>query len=155
MSQGDSSQVLDQNGKPYNRLALVFTMLIGTFSNFITTTMLTTAFPSLMKSFNISATTVQWLTTGFMLVMGITMPITGFFIKRFDSRKLYLSSAAIFLMGTIICFFANSFITILIGRLVQAIGVGITAPVYQTIMASIYPPNKRGTAMGMAGLVIG
>lgn len=104
MSQGDSSQVLDQNGKPYNRLALVFTMLIGTFSNFITTTMLTTAFPSLMKSFNISATTVQWLTTGFMLVMGITMPITGFFIKRFDSRKLYLSSAAIFLMGTIICF---------------------------------------------------
>ncbi|GAW63041.1 major facilitator superfamily transporter [Ligilactobacillus acidipiscis] len=84
MSQGESNQVLDQNGKPYNRLALVSTLLVGTFSTFITSTMLTTAFPSLMRSFNITANTVQWLTTGFMLVMGITMPITGFFIKRFD-----------------------------------------------------------------------
>lgn len=155
MSQGSAEQVVDQNGKPYQRLPLVFTMLIGTFSTFITSTMLTTAFPSLMASFKISATTVQWLTTGFMLVMGITMPISGFFIKRFDSRKLYLSAVAIFLSGTIVCFFAKTFSVILIGRLIQAAGVGITAPVYQTIMASIYPPNKRGTAMGMAGLVIG
>ncbi len=155
MIQGESNQVLDQNGKPYNRLALVSTLLVGTFSTFITSTMLTTAFPSLMRSFNITANTVQWLTTGFMLVMGITMPITGFFIKRFDSRKLYLTAVAIFLTGTIICFFAHTFAVILVGRLVQATGVGITAPVYQTIMASIYPPNKRGSAMGMAGLVIG
>ncbi len=153
--QDKSGQVVDQNGKPYNRLALVFTMLIGTFSTFITTTMLTTAFPTLMHSFHISANSVQWLTTGFMLVMGITMPITGFFLQRFDSRKLYLSAVAIFLSGTIVCFFANTFTVILIGRLIQASGVGITAPVYQTIMASIYPPNKRGTAMGSAGLVIG
>lgn len=73
-------QPLDQNGRPYNRLALVFTLLIGTFSTFLTSTMLTTAFPTLMKSFNISATTVQWLTTGFMLMMGIVIPITGFFL---------------------------------------------------------------------------
>ena len=155
MSIEDSNQVVDQNGKPYKRLPLVFTMLIGTFSTFMTSTMLTTAFPSLMVSFKISANTVQWLTTGFMLVMGITMPISGFFIKRFDSRKLYLSAVAIFLTGTIVCFFAQTFSVILVGRLIQAAGVGITAPVYQTIMASIYPPSKRGSAMGMAGLVIG
>lgn len=155
MSIEDSNQVVDQNGKPYHRLPLVFTMLIGTFSTFMTSTMLTTAFPSLMVSFKISANTVQWLTTGFMLVMGITMPISGFFIKRFDSRKLYLSAVAIFLTGTIVCFCAQNFSVILVGRLIQAAGVGITAPVYQTIMASIYPPSKRGSAMGMAGLVIG
>ena len=155
MSIEDSNQVVDQNGKPYHRLPLVFTMLIGTFSTFMTSTMLTTALPSLMVSFKISANTVQWLTTGFMLVMGITMPISGFFIKRFDSRKLYLSAVAIFLTGTIVCFCAQNFSVILVGRLIQAAGVGITAPVYQTIMASIYPPSKRGSAMGMAGLVIG
>ncbi|GBG93770.1 major facilitator superfamily transporter [Ligilactobacillus salitolerans] len=154
-AQGKSEQVLDQNGKPYNRLLLVLTMLVGTFSTFMTSTMLTTAFPTLMSSFKISANTVQWLTTGFMLVMGITMPISGFFIRRFDSKKLYLSAVAIFLTGTIICFFAQDFAVILAGRLIQAAGVGITAPVYQTIMASIYPPNKRGTAMGTAGIVIG
>lgn len=74
-----SGQPVDQNGRPYNRIALVLTMLIGTFSTFLTSTMLTTAFPTLMTSFHINANTVQWLTTGFMLVMGIVIPITGFF----------------------------------------------------------------------------
>ncbi len=90
------AQPVDQNGRPYNRIALVFTMLVGTFSTFLTSTMLTTAFPTLMKSFSISANTVQWLTTGFMLMMGITIPITGFFLQRFDSGKLYLAAIIIF-----------------------------------------------------------
>lgn len=151
----ESNRPLDQNGKPYNRLALVFTLLVGTFSTFITSTMLTTAFPTLMRSFNISADTVQWLTTGFMLMMGITIPITGFFLRRFDSRKLYLSAMMIFFIGTIACYFSHTFFEILAGRLIQAIGVGIASPVYQTIMTSIFPPSKRGAAMGSAGLVIG
>lgn len=150
-----TDQPVDQYGKPYNRLALVFTLLIGTFSTFLTSTMLTTAFPTLMRSFNISATTVQWLTTGFMLMMGIVIPITGFFLQRFDSRKLYLAAIVIFFLGTVICYFAQSFWIILVGRLVEAAGVGITSPVYQTIMTSIFPPSKRGAAMGSAGIVVG
>ncbi|MBU7553988.1 multidrug efflux MFS transporter [Pediococcus ethanolidurans] len=146
---------VDQNGRPYNRLLLVFTLLIGTFSTFLTSTMLTTAFPTLMKSFSISANTVQWLTTGFMLMMGIVIPITGFFLQRFDSRKLYLSAIVIFFVGTIVCYFAQNFWTILAGRLIEAAGVGITSPVYQTIMTSIFPPAKRGAAMGSAGIVVG
>lgn len=151
----NSGQPLDQNGRPYNRLALVFTLLVGTFSTFLTSTMLTTAFPTLMKSFNITANTVQWLTTGFMLMMGITIPITGFFLRRFNTRNLYLGAMVIFLIGTIACYFASSFYQILAGRLIMAIGVGVASPVYQTIMTSIFPPSQRGAAMGTAGLVIG
>lgn len=150
-----SNHPVDQLGRPYNRLILVFTMLVGTFSTFLTSTMLTTAFPTLMRSFSISANTVQWLTTGFMLMMGIVIPITGFFLQRFDSRKLYLSAIFIFSIGTLLCFFAKDFWEILAGRLIQGAGVGITAPVYQTIMTSIFPPSKRGAAMGTAGMVIG
>ncbi|WP_225364835.1 MDR family MFS transporter [Secundilactobacillus silagincola] len=142
-------------GRPYNRLILVFTMLVGTFSTFLTSTMLTTALPTLMKSFSISANTVQWLTTGFMLMMGIIIPITGFFLQRFDSRKLYLSAILIFGIGTLLCLSATNFWMILAGRLIQGAGVGITAPVYQTIMTSIFPPSKRGAAMGTAGMVVG
>ncbi|MCH5462427.1 multidrug efflux MFS transporter [Lactobacillus sp. LC28-10] len=142
-------------GRPYNRIILVFTMLVGTFCTFLTSTMLTTALPTLMSSFNISANTVQWLTTGFMLMMGIVIPITGFFLQRFDSRKLYLSAIVIFGIGTLMCLVATNFWMILAGRLIQGAGVGITAPVYQTIMTSIFPPSKRGAAMGTAGMVIG
>ncbi|WP_412989680.1 MDR family MFS transporter [Pediococcus siamensis] len=154
-STNSEDRPVDQNGRPYNRLLLVFTLLIGTFSTFLTSTMLTTAFPTLMKSFSISANTVQWLTTGFMLMMGIVIPITGFFLQRFDSRKLYLSAIVIFFVGTIVCYFSQSFWSIFTGRLIQAAGVGITSPVYQTIMTSIFPPSKRGAAMGSAGIVVG
>ncbi|GEK29427.1 MDR family MFS transporter [Furfurilactobacillus siliginis] len=156
MSESSTSfKVVDANGKPFNRLALVITMLIGTFSTFIVQTTLTTAFPTLMRTFNIDADAVQWLTTGFMLVMGITIPISAFLLQRFSSKSLYLMAMVIFFIGTFICMIAPTFGILLTGRLIEAVAVGITAPTFQTTMLTIFPPEKRGSAMGLAGIVIG
>lgn len=148
---------LDIHGKPYNRTVLVLVLLIGTFCTVLNQTILSTAFPTLMKAFDVSTSAVQWLTTGFLLVNGIMIPISAWLINRFNSKVLYMSAMTVFLIGTIICYIAptSSFATLLIGRLVQAAGVGISMPILQTIMLTIFPPEKRGTAMGMAGIVIG
>ena len=150
-----NNQTVDIYGKPYNRSLLVVVLLIGTFCTVLNQTLLTTAFPALMKAFDISASSVQWLTTGFLLVNGIMIPIRAWLINKFSSKKLYLSAMTIFLIGTITCFVAPNFSTLLIGRLIQAAGVGISMPLLQNIMLSIFPPEKRGSAMGMAGIVIG
>ena len=150
-----TSRPLDIYGKPYNRSLLVMVLLIGTFCTVLNQTLLTTAFPTLMDAFDISASDVQWLTTGFLLVNGIMIPITAWLINKFSSRSLYLTAMSIFLAGTIACFAAPNFSTLLIGRLVQAAGVGISMPLLQNIMLSIFPPEKRGSAMGMSGIVIG
>lgn len=60
-----------------------------------------------------------------------------------------------FLLGTVIAFVANSFEMLLIGRLVQALGVGVTMPLLQNIMLTIFPPAQRGRAMGLSGIAIG
>lgn len=150
-----TSRPLDIYGKPYNRSLLVMVLLIGTFCTVLNQTLLTTAFPTLMDAFDISASDVQWLTTGFLLVNGIMIPITAWLINKFSSRNLYLTAMSIFLAGTIACSAAPNFSTLLIGRLVQAAGVGISMPLLQNIMLSIFPPEKRGSAMGMSGIVIG
>ncbi|MDU6522583.1 MDR family MFS transporter [Enterococcus devriesei] len=150
-----NNQTVDIYGKPYNRSLLVVVLLIGTFCTVLNQTLLTTAFPALMKAFDISASSVQWLTTGFLLVNGIMIPISAWLINKFSSKRLYLTAMSIFLIGTITCFVAPNFSTLLIGRLVQAAGVGISMPLLQNIMLSIFPPEKRGSAMGMAGIVIG
>ena len=150
-----NTQTVDIYGKPYNRSLLVVVLLIGTFCTVLNQTLLTTAFPALMKAFNISASSVQWLTTGFLLVNGIMIPISAWLINKFSSKRLYLTAMTIFLIGTITCFVAPNFSTLLIGRLIQAAGVGISMPLLQNIMLSIFPPEKRGSAMGMAGIVIG
>ena len=150
-----NTQTVDIYGKPYNRSLLVVVLLIGTFCTVLNQTLLTTAFPALMKAFNISASSVQWLTTGFLLVNGIMIPISAWLINKFSSKRLYLTAMTIFLIGTITCFVAPNFSTLLIGRLIQAAGVGISMPLLQNIMLSIFHPEKRGSAMGMAGIVIG
>uniref|UniRef100_UPI00403F0232 MDR family MFS transporter n=1 Tax=Candidatus Enterococcus willemsii TaxID=1857215 RepID=UPI00403F0232 len=148
-------QPVDIYGKPYNRTLLVAILLIGTFCTVLNQTLLTTAFPALMKAFDITASDVQWLTTGFLLVNGIMIPISAWLINKFSSRNLYLFAMFVFFIGTLTCFTAQNFSMLLIGRLVQASGVGISMPLLQNIMLSIFPPEKRGAAMGMSGVVIG
>jgi len=149
-----NEQPLDIYGKPYNRAMIVAILMVGSFCTVLNQTLLNTAFPTLMRTFNITASDVQWLTTGFLLVNGIMIPITAWMINKFSSKKLYLFAMAVFLIGTITCFIAPTFSILLIGRLVQAAGVGISMPLLQNIMYTIYPPERRGAAMGMVGIVI-
>ncbi|MFD1417414.1 MDR family MFS transporter [Companilactobacillus keshanensis] len=150
-----SNEHLDINGKPFNRNLLVLVLLVGTFCTVLNGTILTTAFPTLMKEFNVTTSAVQWLTTGFLMVNGIMIPVTAWLSNNFSTKVLYIIAMSTFLIGTIMCFTAPNFGTILAGRLVQAVGVGITMPLMQVVMLSIFPSNQRGTAMGLAGLVIG
>ncbi|MQS52330.1 MDR family MFS transporter [Companilactobacillus mishanensis] len=150
-----NSKHLDVNGKPFNRNLMVLVLLVGTFCTVLNGTILTTAFPTLMSTFDVSTSSVQWLTTGFLMVNGIMIPVTAWLSTNYSTKILYLTAMSIFLVGTVLSFIAPNFSTILIGRLIQAIGVGITMPLMQVIMLSIFPANQRGTAMGLGGLVIG
>ncbi|AVK62681.1 MFS transporter [Lactobacillus sp. CBA3606] len=146
---------MDTNGKRYSQVWLTITLLLGTFCTALTTNMLVTAYPTLMARFSISSATVQWLTTGFLLVMGIMIPVSAWLLNNFSLRLIYTAALGCFLIGLIISYTAHNFQLILLGRLVQAIGIGITFPTIQTVLLVIFPPEKRGTMMGLGGIVIG
>lgn len=147
--------VRDTKGRHINIVMLVITLVAGVFITVLNQTILSTAFPTLMNTFNIDTGTVQWLTTGFMLVNGIMIPVSAYLATKVPTRWLYISAMTIFGVGTLVAFIAGNFGTLLTGRLIQAVGVGITMPLLQNIMLSIFPPEKRGAAMGIAGLAIG
>ncbi|WP_461215737.1 MDR family MFS transporter [Lacticaseibacillus sp. GG6-2] len=147
--------VTDRRGKKINVPLMVVTLIVGVFITVLNQTILTTAFPTLMKAFDISTGTVQWLTTGFMMVNGIMIPVSAYLSAKVSTKWLYFGAMGIFGIGTLIAFIANSFAMLLIGRLIQALGVGITMPLLQNIMLNLFPPEKRGTAMGLTGLAIG
>ncbi len=143
----------DLNTKQRN--LVIITLLIGTFCTVLNQTILTTALPTLMKDLSVTASTIQWLTTGFLLVNGIMIPMSGWLMNQFNTKYLYITALFIFLMGTIICSLATKFPLLLTGRLVQAVGVGISMPLLQTVLLTLFPKDKRGAAMGLAGIVIG
>ncbi|POH10170.1 multidrug transporter [Fructilactobacillus sanfranciscensis] len=151
----NKNQAVDAKGKPYNRTMFVLLLLVGAFVAILNQTILATAFPTLMHAFNINTSTVQWLTTGFMMVNGILIPVSAWLNTRFNTKWLYLGAMLIFEIGTIMAYMAPSFGVLFAGRLVQAVGVGVIMPLLQTVMLTIFPADKRGAAMGMAGMVIG
>lgn len=138
----------------YNRNTIVALLLAGAFISILNQTTMITAIPPIMKEMHISANTAQWLTTVFMLVNGVMIPVTAFLIERFTTRQLFISAMSIFAFGTLVSGIAPNFSFLLLGRIIQSAGAGIMMPLMQTVFLLIYPVHKRGAAMGLVGLVI-
>ena len=81
---------------PANTTAMVITLMIGSFVAILNQTLMISALPTLMHEFDVPSSTVQWLTTGFMLTNGIMIPITAFLIETFTTRQLFLYAMGIF-----------------------------------------------------------
>ncbi len=137
-----------------NRGPLMLVLISGAFAAILNQTLLATALPHIMRDLSLEASTAQWLTSIFMLVNGIMIPITAFLIERFTTRSLFLTAMGLFAAGTVICAIAPNFSILMVGRITQASGAGIIMPLMQTILMMVYPIEKRGSAMGMFGLVI-
>lgn len=154
LKEGENYMAKGENSIFIKNLPLFIVLLSGAFITILNQTLLGTALPSIMKDLQINESTVQWLQSIFMLVNGIMIPITAFLIERYTSRQLFLTAMSLFTLGTLICAVGPNFAVLLIGRVLQASGAGIMMPLMQTILFLLFPTEKRGTAMGLFGLVI-
>lgn len=128
---------------------ITFTVLIGAFFGYLNETLLNVALTNLMHEFAIDKTTVQWMTTGFLLVMGAFTPLTANIIQWFSTRTMLMVTLITFIIGTLICAAALNFPMLLIGRLIQAVSAAFTVPLLFNTVLLIYPPNNRGTVLGV------
>ncbi|AIF42872.1 MDR family MFS transporter [Virgibacillus sp. SK37] len=135
-------------------LPIMLSLIIGAFFAILNETLLNIALTTLMEEFHISLPTVQWMATGFMLVMGIVIPVSALLLQWFTTRQLFLGTMTVFSIGTAISAMAPSFSILLVGRLIQALGTGLLMPIIFNVFLLIYPPHKRGKIMGIVGLVI-
>ncbi|CDQ40844.1 Multidrug resistance protein B [Virgibacillus salexigens] len=136
---------------PYGMIAILF---IGAFVAILNETLLNIALPSIMAEFDVSPSAVQWLTNGYMLVNGILIPASAFFIQRFTNKSLFITAMALFTAGTLTAALASSFGILLVARMIQAAGSAVMMPLLMNVMLTAFPVEKRGTAMGTFGLVM-
>ncbi|MEH7083585.1 DHA2 family efflux MFS transporter permease subunit [Neobacillus drentensis] len=140
--------------KQYNTRAIMASLLICGFVGMFSETALNIAISNLMDVFRISAATAQWLTTGFLLTLGILMPMTGLLLQWFTTRQLFIGSLVSSIVGTVIAALAFNFEMLMVARVLQAAGMGLLIPLMFNTILVVYPPEKRGAAMGFVGLVI-
>lgn len=117
-------------------------------------TVLSVALPRLMGDFAVSASTAQWLTTGFMLTMAVVIPTTGYLIQRFTTRSIFVAAIVLFLVGTALATIAPGFAVMMLARVIQACGTAIILPLLMTTTLTLVPVAHRGTVMGLNSVVI-
>ncbi|ALC85759.1 MULTISPECIES: DHA2 family efflux MFS transporter permease subunit [unclassified Bacillus (in: firmicutes)] len=141
----------EQQKPPYAMIAILF---VGAFIAFLNNTLLNVALPTIMTEFKVKPSIVQWLTTGYMLVNGILVPASAFFVQRFSNRKLFITAMVLFTAGTALAAFAPEFWVLILARMIQAAGSAMMMPLLMNVMLTAFPIERRGSAMGMFGLVM-
>lgn len=134
---------------------MVAVLLAGTLLAVLNQTLLSPALPTIMGDLGVDATTVQWLTSGYSLVEAVIIPLSAFLIGRFSTRQLFITAFIIFAAGSLAATLAPNFWVLLLGRVLQAVCTGMSMPMVFTVILLIFPREKRGTAMGVIGLIIG
>lgn len=140
--------------KQFKTGPIMVAMLVAGFVGLFSETSLNIALEQLGSIFNVGETTVQWLATGYFLTLAILIPVTGILMQKFTTRQMFFTSIILSLVGTIIAIFASVFWVVVLARVIQAAGLAISLPLTQNVIFTIFPPNKRGAAMGAMGLVM-
>ena len=134
---------------------MIAIIMVGSFVTLLNQLIIGSALPAIMKEFNITATTGQLLTSTFLLVNGLMVPVTAFLINRFTSRQIFMSAMCAFTAGSVVAALSNGFYMLLLGRVMQALGAGVMFPLTTVMLLFIFPKNRRGFALGIMGIATG
>lgn len=133
----------------------VLAAAIMTFTGIVVETSMNVTFPTLMREFGIGTALVQWCTTGYLLVISVIIPSSPFLIRRFRMKTLFVFANLFFILGTIICMIAPVFSVMLLGRIIQGIGTGVSIPLMYNIILTQAPYEKTGFLVGIAAMIPG
>ena len=135
----------------YRWMALGAT-LIGGFMSILDTSIVNIALPKMMAVFSADTNDAQWILTAYMLTMGVLQPTTGYLCDTFGARRMYLMSLFVFTVGSALCGAAWSNESMILFRILQALGGGLIIPTTMSIVFHEFPPHERNTAMGIWGI---
>lgn len=143
------------NKSVYSNNKLILSIIaagIMTFCGVLIETAMNVTFPSLMKEYSISISDVQWVTTIYLLIISIIVPISSYFNQKFDKKRLFVASNLIFIAGVVIDCISPTYFILLLGRFLQGVATGIALPLMFNIILEEAPKEKRGTMMGLGML---
>lgn len=138
-----------------NRGLILGIIMIGSFIGSLNQTVMSSALPSVITNFGIDAGVGQWLTSAYLLFLGVMVPCTGYMMEKISVRKLYIGAMVFFSVGCILAVISDNFTLLLAARIVQALGAGILLPLPQVVTFRLFAPDKRGVVMGSVGLTNG
>ncbi|MGO8692694.1 MAG: DHA2 family efflux MFS transporter permease subunit [Rectinemataceae bacterium] len=144
--------VVDTEGHMRHWLAPVLVALIGAFMSILDSSIVNVAVPTIMNVFNAGPSDVQWVSTIYLLAMGVVVPLSGWLGDRFGFKNLYMVSLVAFVIGSLLCGLSWDLNSLILFRVLQALGGGMIMPTMMAMVFRIVPRDKIGGAMGVFGI---
>src|SRR4051812_48585945 len=129
------------------RVAMI--VIVGSIMSILDTTIVNVALDRLGRELDTSIADIQWVVTGYLLSLAAVIPVSGWAGRRFGAKQVYLTSLVLFTIGSILCGVASSANELIVFRVIQGIGGGLTLPVGQLIMAQAAGPRRMGRVMSV------
>jgi DHA2 family multidrug resistance protein len=151
-----SSEALFARYGPIYRLFVTVAGLAAFFTMVFSSTMVNVAIPDVMGAFGVGQDKAQFLSTAFIATTVTSLLLNNWFIAKVGQRVAFSSSLLLFCFGSMVCGFGPTLDTIILGRVIQGFAAGIIQPMVMIVLFQVFPPEKRGTAMGLfsMGVVI-
>jgi MFS transporter, DHA2 family, multidrug resistance protein len=134
------------------RWLVVITVMLGTTSMVLATTIVNVVIPDIMAAFHMGQDRAQWLSTGFLAAMSTTMLMTSWCVRAFGQRTTYLSAMALFIALSLIGGMGANAVVVIVTRIIQGAAGGIIQPLAMIAIFQVFPAHQRGRAMGIYGL---
>ncbi len=132
--------------------SVVIVILIGTFMAVLNGSIVNVALPKIMSIFNTTPNSIQWILSGYMMTLGVVMPVTGYLADTFGYKRMYIIAMAIFVLGSCLCGLSWNVPSLVAARIIQAIGGGIMQPLGMAFIYRVTPREKIGMTMGIWGI---
>lgn len=127
-------------------------MALGGFASLLDSTIVNVAVGPLARNFDAEISTVQWVVTGYLLALSVSIPLSGWSAARFGAKQMLIFSQVVFLVGSLLAGLAWSAPSLIAFRLLQGIGGGLLVPIGQALLAQAAGPKRLGRLMGIVSI---
>jgi EmrB/QacA subfamily drug resistance transporter len=134
------------------RVAIV--VILGAIMSVLDTTIVNVALHDLSHDLHSSLSGIQWVITGYLLSLAAVIPVTGWAVRRYSARRLYLIALVIFTAGSALCGLATSSTELIIFRVIQGVGGGMLTPIGQMTLVKAAGPRNMAKVMSIVGVPI-
>ena len=133
---------------------MAIALLTGVMAVVFDTTIVNVAIGTLGRDLGAPVSTIQWVTTGYLLALGMAVPVTGWLLGRFGGRRVWMFALALFLLGSVAASLAWDAPSLIAFRVVQGVGGGLMLPVLQTMIVQAAGGRSLGSVTALIALPV-
>jgi EmrB/QacA subfamily drug resistance transporter len=139
---------------PKGMISIAWILVLGAILPMLDSTIINIAVNDLAKAFSTTFAVTQWVVTGYVLALGMAVPLSGWLMQKYDGKKVYMVALGLFLISSLLCGLAWDMQSLIAFRMLQGLASGIIIPALTTLVVQAAGSENLGRVMSVVGIPV-